>query len=169
MDYRLIYRAWHIPTKRMFTVYGYNCDFVFEDSLDGDFTSPTLPAKFEDCVMMQCIGRQDKNGKLIFEYDILKKESEKLYCKKAPYWYNSVVIWDRDRWQLGRLKELSRCKVIENRRPDRLEGLRKRLALVSYTPIKDFINSEVVGNMFETPELLEAECNREDIELRRFS
>lgn len=166
MDYRLIYRAWHKPTKRMFTVYGYNCDFVFEDSLDGILTSPTLPAKFEDCVLMQCIGRQDKNGKLIFEYDILKKETQKLYYEISPYWYNSVVIWDKDRWQLGRLKELSRGSVCPNRRIDRLEGLKKKLALVQYTPIKNFTGAEVIGNMFETPELLEAYCDRKNIEMR---
>lgn len=164
MDYRLIYRAWHKPTKRMFTVYGYNCDFVFESSLTA--SEPLI--KMKDCVLMQCIGHQDNNRKLIFEYDILRTEMRKLYYEKSPYWYNSVVIWDKDRWQLGRLKTISRASIVQNKRVDRLNGLRKELAFSQYTPLKDFTGSEIIGNMFETPELLEAHCDRSKIEFERF-
>lgn len=165
MDYRLIYRAWHIPTKRMFTVYGYNPEYVFENSLDGIGTSPTLPARFEDCVLMQSTGLKDRSGKLIFEYDVLKKEyPNKIRLEEEPYWFNSVVVWDKDRWQTGRLKKLSRGSIVPNKREDRLEGLRKNLAFTQYTPVKDFTTSLVVGNMFENPTLLEECYNNRNLE-----
>jgi uncharacterized phage protein (TIGR01671 family) len=68
---RLEFRAFHKPTHRLFNVYTFSKDFVFEETIDGIGTSETNPARFEDCIIEQCTGLKDKNGKLIFEGDIV--------------------------------------------------------------------------------------------------
>lgn len=71
MNERFRFRAWHKPTKKLFDVFSFTDEIVFENTLDGVGNSPTNPAKLADCVLEQCTGLKDKNGKLIYEGDIV--------------------------------------------------------------------------------------------------
>lgn len=154
MQDRLKYRFWHKPTNKMLGCYGFNKDFVFGDTLDGVGTTYN-PAKFEDCILMQCTGLKDKNGKLIYEGDILKV---KLGGYPKSSFINEAVIWDRKRWVLahkrnckGTPKECQHCKHCE-----RIEARKEWFFQTGDTNFKSFYMNEIIGNIYENPELLEA-------------
>lgn len=129
MQDRLKYRFWHKPTKKMIDCYGYNKDFVFGDVLDGIGTVYN-PAKFDDCILVQCTGLKDKNGKLIYEGDILIQKEENGGPTKK------LVFWEEDGGYLG-LKDL------------------KKSFLGVVTFHRFGYSYEIIGNIYENPELLE--------------
>lgn len=66
MNDRFKFRAWHKPTKRLFEVWSFTPEYVFENDEVNGVGSPTNPARMEDCVLEQCTGLKDKHGKLIY-------------------------------------------------------------------------------------------------------
>lgn len=111
--------------------------------------------KPEDFVLMQCTGLKDKNGKLIFEGDILKVENGG-YPKTS--YINKVVIWDRKEWQLAQKnKEYKNCKSCANRNKSKCSYCKEYFMSTGHTNFKDFYYSEVIGNIYTNPELLPEE------------
>ena len=87
-------------------------------------------AWFDDVELMQYTGLKDKNGKEIYEGDVLSKES---------YWG----------WFVG-FEDGAFCKVPLNEV--------QRLNWEHYRLIQDKISDwEIIGNIYENPELLEVE------------
>jgi len=107
-------------------------------------------------ILMQCTGLKDKNGKLIYEGDILNKT--KVDWKYEEYTLRYVVCWDRTQWQLGLLK-WQRPKAQNNRRYDRKIPFKDIVTFDCYTPMKEFAECEIIGNVYENKELLNESFN----------
>lgn len=132
MQDRFKFRFWHKPTKKMMNVYSYTSDFVFGDTLDGIGTEYN-PAKFDDCVLMQCTGLKDKNDKLIFIDDIVTLDNGAVCLVKQ--------VNDKKSIDYGRIVAYS-IKTLDKKYKD------------VYIPTV-LSDSEVIGNIYENPELLE--------------
>jgi uncharacterized phage protein (TIGR01671 family) len=78
----------------------------------------------------QCTGLKDKNGKLIWENDIIR-------CKVGT----AKVIWNKLEWRIEWLKN---------------NLWRKDLY---YWAVEDIQRTVVIGNIFDNPELVESEEN----------
>lgn len=129
MKDRFRFRAWHKPTKKMFEVFCFTDKEVFENTIDGVGARPTNPANIDDCVLIQCTGLKDKNAKLIYEGDILRRKNSA----------GRVVEWDDD--------ELTFLFTT-------LDG-EASMPLARYDIQK--LELEIIGNIYENHKLLEEE------------
>lgn len=128
MNDRLKFRAWYKPTKQLFEVWCFTPEYVYDcDEVNGLGFIPTNPAKLEDCVLEQCTGLKDKNGRLMFEGDLVK-------CKLSRN--PGVIKWDQE---MGAFRLLIPPKPLFNS---------------SLGDVVEF-DFKVVGNIHENPELPE--------------
>ena len=84
--------------------------------------------RVDSSTICQCTGLKDKNGKLIWENDIIK-------CKFGI----AVAVWDKSEWRIKLVKDNIWRKDLH------------------YWVVEDNQRTEVVGNIFDNPELLEIE------------
>ena len=84
--------------------------------------------RVDSSTICQCTGLKDKNGKLIWENDIIK-------CKFGI----AVAVWDKSEWRIKLVKDNIWRKDLH------------------YWVVEDNQRTEVVGNKFDNPELLESE------------
>ena len=82
----------------------------------------------DSSTICQCTGLKDKNGKLIWENDIIK-------CKFGI----AVAAWDKSEWRIKWVKDNIWRKDLH------------------YWVVEDNQRTEVIGNIFDNPELLESE------------
>ena len=113
-------------------------EYFEQQSWDGD----------KDFVIMQCTGLKDKNGKLIYEGDIINDKSNHI----------RVVVWEQDCFKYPALKT-SRYfhRPISNKLEERKIDLRAKLTFQDAVGKCDKKHFEVIGNIYENNELLESE------------
>lgn len=132
MNDRFKYRAYHKPTKRLFEVWDFTPEYVFEDDeVNGVGVTPTNPARMEDCILLQSTGLRDKNGQLIFEGDIINAYVE--YINSVTECKNALIMYSDSN------ASLDICTA---------DGDSHEFSL--FEPSEEGI--EVVGNIFEQPE-----------------
>ena len=95
--------------------------------LAGWFSTSNVVEVKKDTIC-QCTGLKDKNGKLIWENDIIK-------CKFGI----AVAVWDKSEWRIKLVKDNIWRKDLH------------------YWAVEDNQRTEVIGNIFDNPELLESE------------
>lgn len=115
-------------------------------SLDG---METLICKLDLDNLIQCSGLKDKNGKLIYEGDILDLyvSSKKLYRYEVKYEIGSFMLVSQD--------EIFDFKNVWNDNVYPLSQL-----YYEYQNEENYIDEcEIIGNVYENPELLEEASN----------
>ena len=135
MEDRYIYKAKRTDNGEW--VQGYlvydNRDKLYRIIMDIQYSTGTCittdnAPRLDSSTICQCTGLKDKNGKLIWENEIIK-------CTFGI----AVVVWDKSEWRIKLVKD---------------NILRKDL---HYWVVEDNQRTEVVGNIFDNPELLESE------------
>ena len=126
MSREIKFRAWHKVEKCMFEVFGFDVNHVYPFTTSGIVIPPTI----DDVEMMQYTGLKDKNGKEIYEGDIVK------------YNYNNQVYQD------------VYAKVEYSIAGFRLNADYISRHLSRHIRIADTDYYEVVGNIYENPGLL---------------
>ena len=121
MQDRFRFRIWDKFCETWLTDFAINQDGEINKFFNSE---EALKRRF---VLMQCTGLKDKNGKLIYEGDLVKNWDNLIY----------QIFWQED----------AACYLVESIRSKNKLGI---YSLISYQN-----NLEVIGNIYENPELLE--------------
>ena len=135
MEDRYLYRAKRLDNGEW--VQGYlvydKRDNLYRIIMDIQYSTGTCittdnAPRVDSSTICQCTGLKDKNGKLIWENEIIK-------CKFGI----AVAVWDKSEWRIKLVKDNIWRKDLH------------------YWVVEDNQRTEVVGNIFDNPELLEIE------------
>ena len=133
MEDRYLYRAKRLDNGEW--VQGYlvydNRDKLYRIIMEIQYSTGTCittdnAPRVDSSTICQCTGLKDKNGKLIWENDIIK-------CKFGI----AVAVWDKSEWRIKWVKDNIWRKDLH------------------YWVVEDNQRTEVIGNIFDNPELLE--------------
>ena len=139
---KLKFRAWYVLAEEMIDEI-LMISFVRKEII-GKFSdgSTSVPLKFEDkrngedVVLMQSTGLKDKNGKEIFEGDVVKRYRSPFFKAKWEYQIETVIK-EKASLLLGR-------------------EFGKNFGTIPFdSPFAESVLLEVIGNIYENPELLE--------------
>jgi uncharacterized phage protein (TIGR01671 family) len=142
----ILFRAYHIPTKRFIPVYGFNKENVFEETFDGIDIGINVLA-LSQCILQQFTGLNDKNGTKIFDGDVVRI----LYTDWAS------KSNDDPRTLEEYLTDISKIGVVGfNDNAWELKMYSKKYDDYFYNSISPGTHGriEVIGNIHDNPELL---------------
>lgn len=133
------FRGWDSVNEVMLPVESINFRERYVSLDEGD---NSLTDTLEMIVLMQYTGLKDKNGKEIYEWDILRCKCLKKGClnsceKEAFEYKNSLIEW----WKSG-------CNL-----GYRLRDSKGKTIMIKPTHLNT-MEVEVIGNIYENPELL---------------
>ena len=143
MQDRFKFRTYDKRTKEMLNVRlisyfntGNICRVEAENAVGDIIIFDDYKTSIEDIELMQCTGLKDKNGTLIYEGDIVKIEYYDFEIKHRI----GIVEWEDDGF----------CITYHNPKDTKVSGC-------SLVDIVNGDKQEVIGNIYETPELIGGE------------
>lgn len=138
------FRAWHKKKNKMYKVYR----MCFADYQEGVFyySKPYADGRSinaetgdQDIIIMQFTGLKDTNGKEIYEGDIIKRIAKRSCCGAVEYTIEGVVEWFCEGWVVRENgADIGDCAWANQKNE----------------------TMEVIGNIYENPELLEQSGER---------
>ena len=141
MQDRLKFRFFDVGNKKMYDVK--NICFVGEPIVTVDY-KPVIKKQIYKGYLIQCTGLKDKNGKLIYEGDILDLyvSTKKLYRYQVKFEIGSFMLVSQD--------EIFDFKNVWNDYVYPLSQL-----YYEYQNEENYIDEcEIIGNIYENPELI---------------
>jgi uncharacterized phage protein (TIGR01671 family) len=124
---------------------------VWEPEDIGSYCIGYIEMPFDSVILMQYTGLKDKNGKEIYEGDVVRWDD----ASKGKYWRIGQVAWDK--------KGQWKYQIIQERCVNCVVHTDFGLGSFIYTPDSTRYGNvlEVIGNIHENPELLEKPCPKE--------
>lgn len=130
------FRAWHNELGRMMSISDmwFNVDSLGEIGLNDSVMNDYITVSPDEIELMQSTGLKDKNGKEIFEGDIITN-GQNVMCMKR---HNTLGFYVEEK---GEVEFIADSAVLEDFEEDAKE-------------IADSL--EIIGNIYENKELLDA-------------
>jgi uncharacterized phage protein (TIGR01671 family) len=138
MNNRFRFRVFYKPHNKIYNVICLNSDRQKEIIIE--YKGSTALVEWENCDILQCTGLKDKNGKLIYENDILYENLINDVFPKGKYW---IVKWNNNQAQFY----MELINKADNSLTDTWHLARHDL------------DYEVVGNIYENEELLNVQSS----------
>lgn len=141
------FRAWDKTTNQMRGCYGFNsmaqevyvCSVADEEFKGRLKTVHAIKRSFDEVILMQSTGLKDKKGVEIFEGDIVKIKQQDSIDKYIPNNSNNEIVYKDSAFCIKETRETSDIKW-------------PIVAGLYYKASEEF---QVIGNIYENPELLE--------------